>query len=267
MRELTQRIGTALLLGPLVLFAVWHPDSRILYSLLAIVLGITWWEISKMGGIKIPSLLVLSGFMVFEVNLYLLFIQRNDLSPILWAISAVIILISLFFSTIPPEGKNILGQFMAGLLYLGFLLPFILLLKMVDSNLALMAFILTWSFDSGSYFIGKIWSKHPLSPNVSPKKSWEGFIGGVLIVIVVSLLIGSYFQINDNFIKLLLAILTAPLATLGDLCESFIKRAYGIKDSSNLLPGHGGFLDRIDSLVFVFLGFYLFTKIINKALM
>ncbi len=94
-------------------------------------------------------------------------------------------------------------------------------------------------------------------PRVSPKKSWEGFLGGLATVIVSSFVISPYLGFNSLALKLSLALIAALLATLGDLSESFIKRAYGVKDSSALLPGHGGFLDRIDSLCFVFLGFYL----------
>lgn len=266
MSELNNRVLIALLLGPLVIFLVWHKNSNFFYFFLAIILGIVWWEISSMGGIKIPPLLTLIGLIIFEINLYLFYTKKFDLIPFLWALAGLVILISLIVSSFPDRGKEILGKFFSGFLFLGFLYPFLLLLKVTDVNYALMALLFTWSFDSGSYFLGKAWGKNRLLTQVSPKKSWEGLFGGLIFVLLVSLLASYLFKLN-YLNTALLAIMTAPLAALGDLSESFIKRTYKIKDSSNLLPGHGGFFDRIDSLVFVFTGFYFFLFFFKGILM
>ncbi len=113
--------------------------------------------------------------------------------------------------------------------------------------------ISTWGCDAGAYFIGSKFGKHKLIPDVSPKKSIEGAIGGVLVSIVLNLLYGlgvqSFGGANVDYIVLaILGLVLSVVAMTGDLIASLIKREYGIKDYSNLLPGHGGIMDRFDSV-------------------
>tara|TARA_R110002167_G_scaffold68738_7_gene194083 strand:- start:131 stop:712 length:582 start_codon:yes stop_codon:yes gene_type:complete len=126
--------------------------------------------------------------------------------------------------------------------------------------LILYILLLVWAADVGAYFTGKAWGKSKLAPNVSPGKSWAGAWGGVsaamILGAVTSYLMELSFSMSLQF--LVITALTAMISIIGDLTESMLKRTRGIKDSSALLPGHGGVLDRIDSLlaaipVFVFL--------------
>lgn len=114
-------------------------------------------------------------------------------------------------------------------------------------------FLTIWTCDSAAYFFGKSFGKRRLHPVVSPKKSWEGAIAGLLSsVIIFSLL--NYFFIEEIplYISLIAGLLIGTIGQIGDLAESQLKRDAGVKDSSNLLPGHGGILDRFDSVLFVF---------------
>ncbi len=117
----------------------------------------------------------------------------------------------------------------------------------------LFIFITIWMCDSGAYFIGKSFGKNKLHPEVSPKKSWEGAIAGLVTSIITFSLLNYFFipQIPLYF-SLIGAILIGVIGQIGDLAESQLKRDAEIKDSSNLLPGHGGILDRFDSVLFVF---------------
>ena len=115
--------------------------------------------------------------------------------------------------------------------------------------LAIMAFV--WIADSAAYFCGRAFGRHKLAPSISPGKTWEGAIGGVLAVIIYGFLMSSMMpsQITENKALLFFILLFLPVMSIfGDLFESMLKRQAGLKDSSNILPGHGGVLDRIDSL-------------------
>lgn len=109
--------------------------------------------------------------------------------------------------------------------------------------------ILVWGADSGAYMFGKLFGKHKLAPKVSPGKTWQGFIGGLLTAAVISWIYGLWADLAVAPMTLLVCSIVAALASvLGDLTESMFKREAGIKDSGHLIPGHGGILDRIDSL-------------------
>jgi len=109
--------------------------------------------------------------------------------------------------------------------------------------------LLVWGADSGAYLFGKLFGKHKLAPKVSPGKTWEGLVGGLLTSALISWLFGRYAPLDVVPSTLLICSIIAALASvLGDLTESMFKREAGIKDSGNLIPGHGGIMDRIDSL-------------------
>lgn len=129
------------------------------------------------------------------------------------------------------------------------------------SEIILQILFVTWTFDSFAYIIGVKFGKNKILPSISPKKSWEGFIGGMIITIILTFL---YYQYNEeSFINyLLMAIIIPFLATLGDFIESAYKREAGVKDSGNLIPGHGGMLDRMDSLL-ITISFSAIIIIIN----
>lgn len=109
-------------------------------------------------------------------------------------------------------------------------------------------FILIWSSDTFAYIAGRLFGKHKMALKISPKKTWEGFAGGVLLTLVLSFFIQSYSEeMRGNWI--VVGVLVAVFAPLGDLVESQLKRSFGVKDSGNIIPGHGGILDRLDSFI------------------
>lgn len=123
----------------------------------------------------------------------------------------------------------------------------------IDMLLPLSIFIFLWTNDTGAYCSGSLFGKHKLFPRISPAKSWEGSIGGGILVVIVAALIG-YSTTNESGVNMLtipqwigLGIIVAVFGTWGDLVESLFKRTLGVKDSGNILPGHGGMLDRFDS--------------------
>jgi len=117
--------------------------------------------------------------------------------------------------------------------------------------LMMLVFLITWGSDTGAYFVGQKWGHRPLARHLSPKKTWEGAIGGVGLTIIMALWYNQIYLGMSNGVVLVLAFFGATAGIIGDLAESAIKRFAGVKDSGTLLPGHGGILDRFDSLMAV----------------
>jgi phosphatidate cytidylyltransferase len=125
----------------------------------------------------------------------------------------------------------------------------------------LMIFVFIWLNDTGAYLIGSWKGKHRLFERISPLKSWEGFWGGLSVVLLASLVCACYFREITWYYWLAFAAVTVISATFGDLLESLIKRTYGVKDSGNLLPGHGGMFDRFDSVILASPAVYVLFKL------
>jgi len=122
-------------------------------------------------------------------------------------------------------------------------------------------FFIIWSCDSGAYLVGSTIGKHKLFPRISPGKTWEGSIGGAIISYGVAYLISGWYTSIDRIDWMVIATILIVIGTIGDLVESLFKRSINVKDSGTILPGHGGILDRFDSLImsapFVFTYLYL----------
>ncbi len=140
-----------------------------------------------------------------------------------------------------------------GVLYVPFLGAHVVLMRDLPFGIGItLCFIgLTAFYDIGAYASGSFFGKHLIAPEISPKKSWEGAAGATLFVLVTALIVGPLIQPWTTVGSVLMAAAVAVLAPMGDLAESLIKRDLGVKDMGSLLPGHGGVLDRIDSLLFV----------------
>ena len=111
-----------------------------------------------------------------------------------------------------------------------------------------MLFVLIWSSDTFAYLTGKFFGKHKMAPRISPKKTWEGFAGGVVLTLVLGFFVEQHFaDLRGNW--MVVGFLVSVFAPLGDLVESQLKRSFAVKDSGNIMPGHGGVLDRLDSFI------------------
>lgn len=145
--------------------------------------------------------------------------------------------------------------------YLYVIIP-LSLIHQIDTELILFMFILTWTFDTFAYLVGVKFGKHKILPSVSPKKSWEGFLGGFIFTIIASYLTYIYFDFESFKLPLIISIILPFTATIGDFTESYYKRQAGVKDSGNFIPGHGGILDRMDAFMITIPILYIFTKLI-----
>lgn len=145
---------------------------------------------------------------------------------------------------------SIMGQ-----LYVALPLSLLNILYTSNPYMLLALFLFIWINDTGAFCVGTLFGKHRLFERISPKKSWEGFWGGLALCVIASILFfhffNPFFNGPDLSTWISLGVIVSVFSTYGDLCESMIKRSLGVKDSGNILPGHGGILDRIDSLLFV----------------
>ncbi len=179
-----------------------------------------------------------------------------------------IILFILIFELV-SSNKNTIGN--SGLSLLGFIyiaVPFSLMnfiiLTSVDGRNNLFypwimvgVFFILWANDSFAYLVGSACGKHKMCANISPKKSWEGLIGGAVFALIMGIVNAVLFQEISMTNWIGIALLTVVFGTFGDLFQSKLKREIGVKDSGTILPGHGGFLDRLDSLFFVIPAIFL----------
>jgi phosphatidate cytidylyltransferase len=152
------------------------------------------------------------------------------------------------------------------------ILPFALLILLnhdpLYHRLLLVLFIIVSSHDTGSYIIGNLLGRHPILPSISPKKTWEGFWGGMVFAIIgLAFVLWEMGKMKSWLTISLFCLVTCTLSLMGDLFESFLKRRAHIKDSGNLLPGHGGFLDRFDGILFATFFFYLLRAQIAALLL
>jgi phosphatidate cytidylyltransferase len=134
-----------------------------------------------------------------------------------------------------------------------------------NPNLLLGSFILVWVNDTFAYLIGKNFGKQKLFPQISPKKTFEGFLGGLFFACISSFFIAKYTHTLNFTNWLILAVIVSVFGTLGDLIESKYKRQAGVKDSGIIMPGHGGLLDRLDSIIFSAPFIYLFLQLIKHV--
>ena len=152
-----------------------------------------------------------------------------------------------------PGSLQSWGVAVAGSAYIGFGLAYFVSLRALDSGLAWVALVLlgTWISDTGAYALGSRYGRRKLAPAISPSKSWEGAYGGLVSGVLAVWAIGVFGLGLAHWQAIVLGFVLVVAATIGDLAESVIKRQAGAKDSGTLIPGHGGMLDRIDSLLFV----------------
>ncbi len=202
----------------------------------------------------------LSGYGIFSLGLllyYLYFLSQSIvMPPYFWGISAVPALVFVVGSVVNNEWSNGLAlKKLAALLYV--LFPFALMQNLVqvganfDGKLLFYVFLFIWMNDSFAYVFGVKFGKHKMFPSISPKKSWEGSVGGLGMVLLTATVIALQFEPEFPLAAWLgFGALVTVSATAGDFFESYLKRKTGVKDSGTMLPGHGGFLDRFDSTLF-----------------
>lgn len=184
-----------------------------------------------------------------------------------WLAAAIVIapLASLLVPTKDGRAIDVLWA-LGGITYVGFLGSFIVLLRYIHNDARSWVYVTvlgTFATDTAAYFVGRRFGKHKLAPRISPKKTIEGLIGGYVGGLAAVLVLAYAFDLGVKPVEATsVGVLLPTVAAFGDLAESAVKRAAGIKDTSEIIPGHGGILDRLDSILFAFAMVYLFTQFV-----
>ncbi len=215
----------------------------------------------------LPAFLGYAGVTIFLVMLYLGLLLELDLvlPAIIFILMSLAVIILIYFEKADVQESS---QILWGIIYLGGLGSYMILLRRLPQGLTctLLLFFGVWANDTFAYFIGLKWGRRPLAPGISPKKSVEGAFAGIVGTILLALLAAFFFPVWIGLTlwkAALLGLGIAVFAQLGDLLESAMKRQFEVKDSGQLIPGHGGILDRFDSLLFTAPMLYYFFLIMR----
>ena len=276
---LKQRIITAVLLLPLVGCLLFLPDLLTFSAILVPIFGILVWEWSRLlqtgkAGQSVFIVLSLAAVGGLFYQLYQQDFFSEASLPLLWydaypfklLIVALLVWVvaSIFVLLYPKTTKTLFrGPWLRGLFGIVILAAAWLAIVVIRSLLInvdytlgawmlLLMLVIIWGADVGAYFAGKTWGKTKLAPVVSPNKTWEGAFGGLVLAVAVGIGVASLLSLELDWLKFtVFVIVMVVLSVFGDLFESMLKRQANIKDSSNILPGHGGLLDRLDSTLSV----------------
>jgi phosphatidate cytidylyltransferase len=252
-----------------ILSLVLHP---IVFGFLTLVFNyIALRELNKMSlfpGFKSPNVTAILNCLLILVSVIVLNFRINPT----YIIFSSILLIFIYFAVVLfiKEGSPvlILSNVFFGLFYITFPLLLLNLLQQTSISkeipFTLALFIFIWTNDTFAYLSGMALGKHKMFERISPKKSWEGFAGGLIMAVAISYIFFRLFPDIGYLNWIIFAFLTAVSAVFGDFVESMLKRTAGVKDSGSIMPGHGGMLDRIDSLLFAGPAIYIFINIVLK---
>jgi phosphatidate cytidylyltransferase len=247
---LRERVITALILAPLLLWVVIWAPSSITVPVIASVVLLGAWEWSQFCAKSVAlRLAYVVAIAVVMFGAWRLAQQSSGLVNV-FTIALLWWIVALLWLTLAPLHKNVLGAAVAGPLVLAptwIALSFLHRVPERGPMLVLFLLLLVFAADVGAYFGGRAFGRLKLAPRVSPGKTWEGVMGGFVAAALIALT-GAHWLSLPLLAFLELCAAVVAVSIVGDLTESMFKRHVGVKDSSNLLPGHGGILDRIDSI-------------------
>ncbi len=260
---LGKRVLTALWGIPLLVVAIWFDEPLPWFSILAAVWGLlAFLEFNRMAGAA--KIVPLTVFGAVWTVLFVLYphCTYDYVVPSLLTSALVISLIMLVFLRHREGAFTGWSWMMAGILYVGWLLSYLVALRLdAGREWLYLAIFATFGSDTAAYFIGRAWGRHKLTPRISPGKTWEGAVAGIFGGVIISLLftLDTPLQLPLNYWQaIMLGVLISVFGQIGDLVESLLKRSSGVKESGSSMPGHGGLLDRMDSVVFAGVVVYLY---------
>ncbi len=260
---LRKRIITALWGIPLIIVTIWFDEPWPWFTVLAGIWGLlAVLEFYRMAGVA--KFIPLTCFGMVWTLLFILHphCTYDLVVPILLTSGIGLSLVLLVLSPQREGAFTSWAWLMAGMLYVGWLLSYLVALRLdAGRDWLFLALFATFGSDTAAYFLGKAFGKHKLAPRISPGKTWEGTVAGIFGAVIISLLftLPTPLQLPLSYGQaILLGVLISVFGQIGDLAESMLKRNSGVKESGGLMPGHGGLLDRMDSAIFAGVVVYLY---------
>lgn len=262
-----RRVYTVLAVVPLLYAAIRYLPP-FLFTGLVVVAGLcTLWELYRLcitpSAHSVAAGIGLIGCFALIINPH----YPHALMPTLLAALCAVVSIPLVTKTPLHDSLKESAVILTGMIYIGVTLSFLVATRLLPHGEWLVFFVLvtTWAGDTGAYYAGTLVGQHPLAPTISPKKTVEGLVGGLFGAMMIAYAARWWFLPDLSAIDCaILAVLLTITGLWGDLAESAIKRSVGAKDSGKLLPGHGGLLDRLDSLLFTAPAFYYYVTIFSR---
>ncbi len=240
-----KRVVTALLLAPFITWVVIWAPFAVFGAVLAAIAGLCFWEFGAIAaghGIRIPAI---AGIALGTILLF---------TPYAWASGVLFAIGALLFGLSAADLRESLPSaavFLLGMLYVYGSWHSAVELRAMSPFWLFLALSLNWIGDSAAMYVGRAIGRHKLAPRVSPAKSWEGSVASIAASVLFGLVYARFALPSEPLLKVAAIVAIGNVAgQLGDLCESAFKRGAGMKDSGTLLPGHGGWLDRVDSSLF-----------------
>ncbi len=270
-RSVGQRVITSVIAMPVILAFVWLGGWwGFAAAIIAVILSV--YELHTMMLHEGYHPLIVVSFALSILFLVAAMLPQQRLILLEIGLSAALLVtLPLFFFRKKLEGAMVDWSLTLAIpVYLGWPLSVFLLLRGSQVGISpgfwwvLTVFLGVWGFDTAAFFAGHFFGRHKLAPNISPAKTWEGAAGGLILSIAAALLLTTLPLGVPWYLAILLGILIGIAATLGDLAESLIKRQTHVKDSGQIIPGHGGILDRVDSLLFAVIVVFIFAQLIGK---
>lgn len=255
-----KRVATALVLIPVVVYLVLWAPLLVFFAVLAAVACLCYYEYN---GIAAAYGYGAPGPLGYGAGLLLLLIPDSD-AWLLLAAAALLALVLAMRSSELPQSLPQAALRLMGILYVFGCWKFAVPLRGRSPHWLMFALLLNWAGDAGAYYVGRAFGKHKLASRISPKKTWEGTAGSLLVSVLIA---GAYLVhfVPGISIPAAVAVTLAANAAgqLGDLAESAMKRGASVKDSGTLLPGHGGMLDRVDSTLFALPVVYAYVRFLG----
>lgn len=268
---LRKRVITALWGIPILIAAIWFDEPLPWFTVFTAI----WGLLAVLEFYKMAAVYKVIPLTCFGMIWSLLFIVHPhfdyELSVPLLLTSAVILSLILVVGIHKREGAfSNWAWTVAGILYIGLLLSYLVALRLepgtdafpeAGRNFVFLALLATFASDTSAYFVGRILGRHHMAPRISPAKTWEGAIAGLFGAVIISLLftLSTPLQVPLDYSQaIFLGVLVSVFGQIGDLVESMLKRNAGVKESGSLMPGHGGLLDRMDSVIFAGVVVYLY---------